>query len=63
MLPAFQLPTFAKCDALPKADFFGMFVSGIHSCHSFLQRHLTHEEIRESARLKIELESGSMFEL
>ena len=25
-LPAFQLPTFAKCDALPKRDLFDMFV-------------------------------------
>ena len=34
-LPAFQLPMFAKCDALPKGDLFHMFVWGIHSCHSF----------------------------
>ena len=34
-LPAFQLPIFAKCDALPKRDLFDMFVSGIHSRHSF----------------------------
>ena len=38
-LPAFQLPTYAKCDALPQRDFFGMFVSGVGSCRSFLQRH------------------------
>ena len=34
-LPAFQLPMFAKCDALPKGDLLEMFVSGVHSCHSF----------------------------
>ena len=34
-LPAFQLPMFAKCDALPKGDLLDMFVSGVHSCHSF----------------------------
>ena len=27
-LPAFQLPMFAKCDALPKGDVFHMFVKG-----------------------------------
>ena len=25
-LPAFQLPTFSKCDALPKGDLLDMFV-------------------------------------
>ena len=30
-LPAFQLPTFAKRDALPKGDFSYMFVSGIQA--------------------------------
>ena len=34
-LPAFQLPMFSKCDALPKGDLLDMFVSGVHSCHSF----------------------------
>ena len=29
--PAFQLPMFAKGDALPKGDLFDMFVSGIHA--------------------------------
>ena len=29
--PAFQLPMFAKCDALPKGDLFDMFVYGIHA--------------------------------
>ena len=33
--PAFQLPMFAKCHALPKKDLVDMFVSGIHSSHSF----------------------------
>ena len=33
--PAFQLPMFAKCDALPKL--LDMFVSDIHSCRSFLE--------------------------
>ena len=36
-LPAFQLPMFAKCDALPKGDLLDMFVSDIHSCRSFLE--------------------------
>ena len=31
----FQLTMFAKCEALPKGDLFDMFVSGVHSCHSF----------------------------
>ena len=31
----FKLPMFAKCDALPKGDLLDMFVSGVHSCHSF----------------------------
>ena len=30
-LPAFQLPMFAKCDALPKGDVLDMFVEGIHA--------------------------------
>ena len=30
-LPAFQLPMFAKCDALPKGDLLDMFVYGIHA--------------------------------
>ena len=30
-LPAFQLPMFPKCDALPKGDLLDMFVSGIHA--------------------------------
>ena len=50
-LPAFQLPMFAKCEALPKGDLFDMFVEGIHSRYSLLQRHSTHEEIRESVRV------------
>ena len=29
--PAFQLPMFAKCDALPKGDVLDMFVQGIHA--------------------------------
>ena len=29
--PAFQLPMFAKCDALPKGDLLDMFVYGIHA--------------------------------
>ena len=29
--PVFQLPTFAKRDALPKGDFSYMFVKGIHA--------------------------------
>ena len=33
-LPAFQLPRFAKYDALPKGDLLDMLVSGIHSRHS-----------------------------
>ena len=36
-LPAFQLPMFAKCDALPKGDILDMFVQDIHSCCSFLE--------------------------
>ena len=39
-LPAFQLPTFAKCDALPalpNGDLFAMFVKVIHSRCSFLE--------------------------
>ena len=32
--PAFELPMFAKGDALPKGDVLYMFVSGIHSRHS-----------------------------
>ena len=36
-LPAFQLPMFAKCDALPNGDVLDMFVSGIHSRHSFCE--------------------------
>ena len=36
-LSAFQLPMLAKCDALPKEDLLDMFVSGIHSRHSFLE--------------------------
>ena len=36
-LPAIQLPMCAKCDALPKGDLLDMFVSGIHSRHSFLE--------------------------
>ena len=35
-LPAYQLPTFAKCETLPQGDLWDMFVSGIHSRHSFL---------------------------
>ena len=35
-LPAFQVPVFAKCDALPKGDLLDMFVEGIYSRHSFL---------------------------
>ena len=59
-LPAFQLPTFAKCDALPTfAEFFGMFVSGINSCHFFCRDIFFHEEIRESARFNsLSWESG-----
>ena len=34
-LPAFQLSMFAKCGSLPKRDLCDMFVSGIHSRHSF----------------------------
>ena len=34
-LPAFQLPMFAKCDALPKGDLLDMFVKGILSRYSF----------------------------
>ena len=34
-LPAFQLPIFGKCDALPKGDLFDLLVSGIYSRHSF----------------------------
>ena len=34
-LPAFQLPMFSKCGALLKGDLLDMFVSGVHSCHSF----------------------------
>ena len=34
-LPAFQLPRFAKYDALPKGDLLDMLVSEIHSRHSF----------------------------
>ena len=30
-LPAFQLPIFEKCEALPKGDLFDMFVAGIHA--------------------------------
>ena len=30
-LPAFQLPMFPKCDALPKGDLLDMFVEGIHA--------------------------------
>ena len=33
-LPAFQLPMFSKCDALPKGDLFNRFVSGVYSCLS-----------------------------
>ena len=33
-LPAFQLPMFAKCDALPKGDLLDMFFYGIH-CRLF----------------------------
>ena len=54
-LPAFQLPMFAKwlqnvthCRKKSKRDLCDMFVSGIYSRHSFLQRHSAHEEIRES---------------
>ena len=36
-LPAFQLPMSENCDSLPKGDLFDMFVSGIHSRHSFLE--------------------------
>ena len=36
-LPAFQLPMFAKCNALPKRDLFDMFVSGIHAFWSFCE--------------------------
>ena len=36
-LPAFQLPMFAKCDALPKRDLLDMFVSDIPSCRSLLE--------------------------
>ena len=36
-LPAFQLPMCGKCDTLPKRDLFDKFVSGIHSCQSFLE--------------------------
>ena len=36
-LPAFQLPMFAKCDTLPNGDVLDMFVSGIHSRHSFCE--------------------------
>ena len=36
-LPAFQLPMFAKCDALPKRDLFHMFVQGIHSHYSLCE--------------------------
>ena len=42
-LPAFQPRMFSRCDELPKRDLFHMFVQGI-----LLQRHSTHEEIRES---------------
>ena len=34
-LPAFQLPMFANCDALPKRDLFYLLVSGNHSWNSF----------------------------
>ena len=30
-LPAFKLPMFANCDALPKGDLLDMFVSGINA--------------------------------
>ena len=43
-LPAFQLPMFAKCEALRNPF-------PPNSWHSFLQRHSTHEEIRESVRV------------
>ena len=36
-LLAFQLPMFAKCDALPKGDLLDMFVSDIPSCRSLLE--------------------------
>ena len=42
---------FAKCDALPKRGLCDMFVEGIHSGYSSLQRHSTHEDIRKSVRV------------
>ena len=36
-LPAFQLPMFAKCDALPKGDLLYMFASDIPSRRSILE--------------------------
>ena len=35
-LPAFQLPMFSKCDALPKGDLFDMFVQGIYSHYIYI---------------------------
>ena len=51
-LPAFQLPTYAKCDALPQRYFFGMFVSGVGSCRSFLQRHFFFMKRSESLQAR-----------
>ena len=34
-LPAFQLPMFTKCDALPKGDLFDLLVEELHRRHSF----------------------------
>ena len=69
--PAFQLPMFRKCDLLPKRDLSDMFVLGMHSRYSFLQRHSTHADIRESGRVNYwvgshnpaRTSSGSMYEL
>ena len=34
-LPSFQLPMHSMCGTLPKGDLLDMFVSGVHSHHSF----------------------------
>ena len=60
---------FAKCDALPNEICSTCFVSGIHSLYLFLQRHSTHEDIRESVRVDFWVANpartspGSVFEL
>ena len=46
-LPAFQLPMFAKCDALPRGDLFEMLVWGIHAfCKIYCKPPLTTRSLR-----------------